>query len=124
VAQALPDFEEATVMLQVKLKSPFTGTQSTASAAVLPDGRIQLDLYDFSDEAQSSMGHDVAWTWTVEVADKPRFVELLGTKAGAPISGDEALLEALARNFEHVHAVRAWMRENQIPFEENFDSSA
>ena len=40
---------EPVVRLQVKLKSPFTGDQSSAAASVLGDGRIQLDLYDFSD---------------------------------------------------------------------------
>ena len=111
-------------MLEVKLKSPFAGNQSTAWARIRPDGGIELELYDFSDEAQSSMGNDVAWIWTVDLAAKPRFVELLAARAGAEIPNDETLLDALARNFEHVHAIRAWMRENQIPFEEKFDSWA
>lgn len=81
---------EPTVGLQVKLKSPFTGEHSTASAGILGDGRIQLDLYDFSDEAQSSMGNDVAWYWRVETDHKPRLIKLLEEKNGAPIPDDQA----------------------------------
>ena len=111
-------------MVTVKLKSPFWGTGSTAAATILPDGRIQLDLYDFSDEAQSSMGNDVAWYWTVEAAHKPRLTELLEKRTGTTIHNDEELLASLAANFAHVHAIRDWLRENNIPFEEKFDSWA
>lgn len=115
---------EPTIGLQIKLKSPFTGDQSSAAASVLGDGRIQLDLYDFSDEAQSSMGHDVAWYWKIEASQKARLIELLAEQIGAPIPDDQALLEALARDFPDVHAVRNWLKEKCIPFEEQFDSSA
>lgn len=111
-------------MLTVKLNSPFRGNDSTAAATVLGDGRIQLDLYDFSDEAQSSMGNDVAWFWTVEAAHKLRLIELLEKGTGALIRDDEQLLAALASHFAHVHAIRDWLRENNIPFEEKFDSWA
>jgi hypothetical protein len=106
------------------LKSPFTGDQSSAAASVLGDGRIQLDLYDFSDEAQSSMGNDVAWFWRIEAVHKPRLIELLEERTGAPIPDDQALLEAFAQQFPHVHAIRDWLKEKSIPFEEIFDSWA
>lgn len=115
---------EPTIRLEIKLKSPFTGDHSTATAAVLEDGRIQLDLYDFSDEAQSSMGNDVAWYWRVEAVHKPRLIALLEEQTGAPIRDDQALLEAFARHFSHVHAIRDWLKEKWIPFEEKFDSWA
>ncbi len=116
--------EEPAPRLSVKLKSPVWGTGSSASATILQDGRIQLDLYDFSDEAQSSMGNDVAWTWNVEAVHKPRVIELLEKRSGAPIPDDQALLDVLAGQFPHVHAIRDWLRENNIPFEEKFDSWA
>ena len=115
---------EPQIGLQVKLKSPFTGDQSTATASVLADGRIQLDLYDFSDEAQSSMGNDVAWYWRVDAVHKPRLIKLLEEQTGTPIPDDQALLDALAKNFEHVHAIRDWLKEKWIPCQEVFDSWA
>jgi hypothetical protein len=120
----IPDSKETKTMLTVKLNSPFRGNDSTAAATVLGDGGIQLDLYDYSDEAQSSMGHDVAWFWTVETAHKPRLIELLEKRTGATIQDDQALLDLLAHEFSDVHAIRDWLRENNIPYEERFDSSA
>jgi hypothetical protein len=110
--------------LKVKLKSPFWGEGSSAGACILADGGLQLDLYDFSDAAQSSMGNDVAWYWRVAPEHKPRLIQLLEQRTGAPIPDDQALLNALAQNFEHVHAVRDWLKANSIPFEEVFDSWA
>ena len=119
----MPDSEEPKIRLQVKLKSPFTGTQSSAAASILADGRIQLDLYDFSDEAQSSMGNDVAWFWNIDAAHRPRLVKLLEERTCVAIRNDQELLEAF-RQFEDVHAIRDWLKEMQIPFEEVFDSWA
>jgi hypothetical protein len=116
--------QEPAPRLTVKLKSPFWGKGSSAAASILQDGRIQLDLYDFSDEAQSSMGNDVAWFWNVDAVHKPRVIELLEKRSGTSIPDDQALLDALARQFAHVHAVRDWLRENNIPYEEKFDSWA
>lgn len=107
---------------QIKIKSPWD--HSAAWARVTHDGGIELELYDFSDQAQSSMGNDVAWIWSVTAADKPRVVELLQELTGTAIADDAALLEAFAKHFPHVHAVRNWMREKQIPLEEKFDSWA
>ena len=110
--------------LEIKLKSPFQGDHSSATASVLEDGRIELDLYDFSEEAQSSMGNDVAWFWRIETAHIPRLIELLEERTGTPIRDDQALLDAFARHFSHVHAIRDWLKEKWVPYEEIFDSWA
>ena len=80
----------------IKLKSPWD--HSSAWARVMADGRIELELYDFSEEAQSHMRNDVAWIWSVAAADKPRVVELLQENTGAAIGDDAALLNAVAHN--------------------------
>jgi len=115
---------ERPARLTIKLKSPFQGTQSSASARVREDGGIDLDLYDFSDEAQSSMGNDVAWIWRIDTAQRPRLVELLEERTGTAIRDDQALLDAFARHFPHVHAIRDWLKEKGIAYEEKFDSWA
>ncbi len=116
------EHSDPNVRHSVKLKSPWD--HSAAWARVMVDGRIELELYDFSEEAQSHMGNDVAWIWIVAAADKPRVLELLQEQAAGLISDDVALLDALARHFAHVHAIRDWLREKQIPLEEKFDSWA
>jgi len=72
------------------------------------------------------MGNDVAWIWSVAADHVPRVIELLKEHCRnvTDIESDEVLLEALARHFAHVHPVRNWLREKQIPLEEKFDSWA
>ena len=108
--------------LSVKINSPWQ--KSAAWARVLEDGRIELELYDYSPEAQANMGNDVAWLYRVETAGMPRLLALLQERTGSAIASDEALLDAFAKGFSHVHAIRDWLRENQIPYEEIFDSWA
>jgi hypothetical protein len=106
----------------IKLSSPWE--KSAAWARVLQDGRIELELYDYSEEAQAHMGNDVAWLYRIETEHKPRLLALLQERAGVAIADDETLLDVLARTFAHVHAIRDWLRTNQIPYEEKFDSWA
>jgi hypothetical protein len=102
--------------MEVRLKAPWSG--ASAWARLLEDGSIQLELYDFSEEAQNWLGNDVAWRYTVAPASVPELRRLL------PAPDDVAVLEAFAGNFPHVHAVRDWLRSNGIPFDEAFDSRA
>jgi len=90
----------------------------------MKNGGIELELYDFSPQAESSMGNDVAWLYRIEKAHKPRLRELLAERTGRAVGDDESVLEAFAKAFEHVHAIRDWLREKGIPYEEKFDSWA
>jgi hypothetical protein len=118
------EHSEPNVRHSIKLKSPWD--HSAAWARVMVDGSIELELYDSSEEAQNHMGNDVAWIWRVAAEHVPRVIELLKEHCGlvGEINDDAALLEALSRHFAHVHAVRNWLREKQIPLVEKFDSWA
>jgi len=107
---------EATERRSVRIGSPWTG--ASAWARMMTDGRLELELYDHSQEAEQSMGGDVAWIYVVEPAEIPRLLDLLG------LQDETALLEAFARRFPHVHAVRDWLQRQQIPYTEQFDSQA
>lgn len=107
---------------EVRLESPWSG--ASAWARVLADGRLELELYDHSPEAQSSMGNDVAWIWTVAAADRGRVVRALEEFTGFVIGDDRGLLEALGARFDHVHAVRDWIRSVGVVVEERFDGWA
>jgi len=117
----MPDSEPG-VRQSIKLPSPWD--HSSAWARVLEDGRIELELYDFSLDAQAHMGNDVAWIWRIETAHIPRLRALLEERSGAPIRDDQTFLDALARHFSHVHAIRDWLKEKGIPYVEEFDSWA
>jgi hypothetical protein len=108
--------------MEVSLNSPWKG--ASAWARVLEDGRLQLELYDYSPEAQQSMGNDVAWLYTVPALYKGRVRSLLWERAGLTVTDDQGTLEAIASQFPHVHAVRDWLRENGVPLDEKFDSWA
>ena len=102
--------------MSVTLGSPWSG--ASAWCSITGTGALELELYDHSDEAASSLGGDVAWIWTVEPENLPRIRELLD------LPPDWNLLEALANCFPHVHAVRDWLKAQGIPFTERFDSQA
>jgi hypothetical protein len=103
----------------MKIRSPWP--KSSAWARILTDGSLELELYDFSSEAASSLGGDVAWIWTVDAVDIPQLLSYLPAQAS---DGDQALLTMLILSFTDVHAIRDWIRKKQIPLREAFDSQA
>lgn len=105
--------------LEMKIRSPWE--KSAAWARVTTDGSLELELYDFSPQAEQSLGGDVAWIWTVEAKDMPQLLSLLPSQAS---DGDQGLLTMLILSFADIHAIRDWIRLKQIPLSENFDSSA
>lgn len=109
-------------MREIRLKSPWE--KSSAWARLTPEGALELELYDFSEEAERWLGNDVAWIWRVA----PEHVELarraIAWKAGHPVAGDEDLLAAIATHFASVHAARDWLKKSGVPVEEKFDSRA
>lgn len=107
---------------KVKLKPPWSG--SSATAYIAPDGALELDLYDFSDEAQSSLGNDVAWTWRTPAHEKPRVYESLAAQFGQPVRGDGEMLGLFVLGFENIHKVRDWLRAEGFTVEEKFDGWA
>lgn len=106
------------VLLSIRLNSG--RSQSAAWARLMANGCLELELYDFSDQAQSSLGNDVAWIWTVAGRHRSKVARLLEEKTGTTMVDDGAMLDTLAKSFPHVHAVRDWLVEKRIPVEENF----
>ena len=109
-------------MLEIRFPPPWEG--ATATARITAAGALELDLYDYSDEAHQWLGNDVAWTWRVA----PEHVELarraLAWKAGRPVPGDADMLAAIAEHFQSVHQARDWLRKCGVPLGEEFDSWA
>jgi len=110
------------VRCEVKHKGVLSQTASWSR--VLEDGRVELEYFDFSTDAQDTFGNDVAWMYWVAASEAARIRELLGREAGRPIADDQAMLDEFAVRFADVKLLRDWLREQQIPFEEHFDSWA
>ena len=107
---------ESNVRLEVKLKGVLPHTSSRAR--ILKDGHIELEYYDFSPEANDNFGNDVAWIYRIDASQKPRLY------AGLGATDDPSLLDTFVRRFGDVKLIRDWLRNNEIPFDEEFDSWA
>ena len=107
---------------EIRLKGPWEKT--AAWARLTPGGALELELYDYSEEAARWMGNDVAWIWRVAPGDLPAARAAIAQQAPFALTGGDQLLAALAARFPHVHAVRDWLRHCGVPLEEKFDSWA
>jgi hypothetical protein len=108
--------------LSVRLKGILDHTGSWAR--ILQDGRLELEFYDYGPSAQDAFGNDVAWMYRIETSQKPRLFALLAEKTGTAVNDDQTLLDALAGNFKDAWAVKDWLKEKGVPYEEEFDSWA
>jgi hypothetical protein len=104
-----------------EMRVPAPWPQSSAWVRLTTTGDLELELFDFSDEASNSLGGDVAWIWTVSGADLPDLLRHLPVAASL---SDEAFLTSLIGTHPHIHALRDWLRARQIPLREDFDSQA
>ena len=98
--------------------------QTASWARILEDGALELEFFDYSSEAHSSLGNDVAWTYRVEACEKARVCHLLAAAGGTPVEGDPAMLDAIVKMFGDTWRVRDWLKEQSIPYAETFDSWA
>ncbi len=99
---------------RVKLRGVLERTASWAYV----DGRGELvvELYDFSPDAHTWLGNDVAFLLHVAAADKARVIAELG---GA--GDDGALLRLLRERFEDYYAVKEWFDQHAIPYRREFE---
>lgn len=104
----------------VKLKGNVPN--SVSWIRLLEDGRIELEYFDRGAGSEDHFGGDVAWMYRVSASDEPRLRGLLEKQANAAITDDRALLGTLAQAFPDAWAIRHWLREKGIRFEEEFDS--
>ena len=109
--------------MEVRLKAPWSGASAWARIRG-EEGDLELELFDFSEEAQSSLGNDVAWTWRVPGSEKERVRERLGVRAGRRLEGDAEMLGAMVLEFANVHGVRDWLRAEGFSVTEEFDGWA
>ena len=56
--------------------------------------------------------------YRISASEEPRLYELLEKQTKAPITNDRTILHALRSTFRDIWAVRNWLAEMGIPFEE------
>jgi hypothetical protein len=102
------------------------GLKKTASWARLKDdGSLEVETFDFSDDAQGSFGNDVAFLITVAPEHLPDLLghlEWLGQYPGE--AGQARLLDTVQQRFTSYFEFKKWLEQCGIPFRTKFDSQA
>ena len=98
----------------------------TASCVAIDDaGSLVVELYDFSTDAHTWLGNDVAFLLTVGAAGKAdALARLLGDRPPPAAERDALLLQLLAARFVDYHGVLQWLEEQRIPFRKEFEPLA
>ena len=105
---------------RVELRGVLEDTVSSASIG--GDGSLVVRLFDFSTEAHSFLGRDVAFLLHVAAADKEETCKrLLHEAQPAGLDRDDALLRAMQERFADYYEVKQWLEEQRIPFRKEFD---
>jgi hypothetical protein len=84
-------------MDKVKLRGKLEGTVSWVE--IKPDGGLQLELFDFSEVAQSIFGNDVAYQIHLTVEEKRQAMHYLNIRENELKYPDAALLEQIEKSF-------------------------
>jgi hypothetical protein len=97
---------------------------NTASWAIIGDnGNLVVELYDFSADAQTWLGNDVAFLLELDVAAKDAALALLFGGEPPPDGSvrDALLLQLVAERFDDYYAVQQWLNDQKIPFRKQFE---
>jgi hypothetical protein len=101
------------------------GLKHTASSAqIKSDGSLVIELHDFSSEAEKWLGNEVAFLLKVSPSDKSKMLSCLLGEQNQMLDEsheDDLLLQLIGERFTDYYAVKQWIDENKIPYEEEFD---
>ena len=105
---------------RVKLRDVLA--QTASSAEIRDDGSFVVELYDFSAEAHTFLGNDVAFVLEVGQAEKDvALMRLLdGQQQPNGSDLDALLLQLVAERFDDYYAVERWLNDQGIPFRKQF----
>ena len=106
---------------RVKLRGVLA--QTATWAVVGDDGNLVVELYDFSADAHTLLGNDVAFLLELGAEAKDAaLTRLLGDRP--PPNGsdrDALLLRLIAERFDDYYAVQQWLNDHGIPFRKQFE---
>jgi hypothetical protein len=71
------------------------------------DGLLKVEYYDFSEDAQSMFGNDIAYTMTVVQMSKLYSVAE---------QHETSLSRWITENFQSYFGIKKWLEENEIDF--------
>ena len=97
--------------------------QTASSAEIGADGRLAVELYDFSDAAERFLGNDVAFVLKLECAEKAEMLARLlpAEQVSREPDPDTLLLQLLTERFADYYEVQQWLSDQGIPFRKEFE---
>lgn len=101
------------------------GPQKTTTwVKISGDGEIVVELYDFSEEAHSFLGNDVAYMLKIEAPEKKKILSRLSGEEGDESALDEKILTLFLARFSSYFEIKEWLKKNDIAYKKTFDSWA
>ncbi len=110
---------------EVKLNTHLMHTETWAR--IEQDGRLVIEFYDYSDQAEAAFGNDVAYLLVVALEDKLLILSTLesdNSLSCAEADPDVRLLSLLQQRFDSYFLIQEWFQANAIPFKKIFDGWA
>lgn len=87
-------------------------------------GGLEIEVFDFSEQAHASFGGDIANIYTVAAQDLPKLAERLAYGFGGEVAPIEQLPESLSC-FLCVESLVEWLTQNsEVPFAKRVDFDA
>ena len=109
-------------MNRVKLKGG--PSDSSSSVEIKDDGSLVVEFYDFSEEAESCFGNDVAYQLIISKPEAERILSKLIDERNRAISVNDELLQLMEERFQSYFDVKEWLEANGITYQKIFDSWA
>jgi hypothetical protein len=109
-------------MQKIKLRGKLKGTVSWVE--IKTDGRLRLEFFDYSEDAQVFLGHDVAYLIHLSPAETRQVKAFLNIIDDDLTHLDVMLLERIEESFADYFEFREWLDAHGIAYQKEFDAMA
>jgi hypothetical protein len=109
-------------MNKVKLRGKLKGTASWVE--IKPNGGLQLEFFDYSEDAQAIFGHDIAYLIQVSEQEKSQVMAFLNIHENELAHPDVLLLERIEESFEDYFECKEWLDAHGVSYQKEFDAMA
>jgi hypothetical protein len=108
-------------MNKVRLRGKLKGTASWVE--IKPNGGLQLEFFDYSEDAQAIFGHDIAYLIQVSEHEKSQVMAFLNIN-NELAHPDVLLLERMEESFVDYFECKEWLDAHGVSYQKEFDSMA
>ena len=109
-------------MNKVKLHGKLKGTVSWVE--IKTDGGLRLEFFDYSEDVQVFLGHDVAYLIHLLPEEKRQVMAFLNIFDDDLMHPDGVLLERIKEGFADYFEFKEWLDAHGISYQKEFDAMA